>query len=98
MYPFCIRWFVANLLSVISASFIEISISCCTKLIERRLHIFAVPPAYYAHLAAFRARYYIEGQIFEGGSSSERGTAERIAEVRPLPRIKDNVKDVMFYC
>lgn len=57
-----------------------------------------VPPAYYAHLAAFRARYYIEGQIFEGGSSSERGTAERIAEVRPLPRIKDNVKDVMFYC
>ncbi|KAH7838775.1 hypothetical protein Vadar_031027 [Vaccinium darrowii] len=58
-----------------------------------------VPPAYYAHLAAFRARYYIEGQVFEGGSSSgERATAEGIAEVRPLPQIKENVKDVMFYC
>ncbi|XP_022883562.1 protein argonaute 5-like isoform X2 [Olea europaea var. sylvestris] len=60
-----------------------------------------VPPAYYAHLAAFRARYYIEGgEISESGSSSGGGstTREKKAEVRPLPVIKDNVKDVMFYC
>ncbi|KAL3579627.1 hypothetical protein D5086_017462 [Populus alba] len=51
-----------------------------------------VPPAYYAHLAAFRARYYIEGETSDAGSSG--GTAE----FRPLPVIKENVKDVMFYC
>ncbi|KAA8544172.1 hypothetical protein F0562_022192 [Nyssa sinensis] len=59
-----------------------------------------VPPAYYAHLAAFRARYYIEGEISESGSTSGGGssTRERNVEVRQLPVIKDNVKDVMFYC
>ncbi|EYU40234.1 hypothetical protein ABFS82_04G135000 [Erythranthe guttata] len=62
-----------------------------------------VPPAYYAHLAAFRARYYIEA----GGDLSDSGSAaagpdgvmrERVREVRALPAIMDNVKDVMFYC
>ncbi|KAF5937660.1 hypothetical protein HYC85_025166 [Camellia sinensis] len=58
-----------------------------------------VPPAYYAHLAAFRARYYIEGETSESESTSGgRATRERNVEVRPLPLIKDNVKDVMFYC
>ena len=31
---------------------------------------YAVPPAYYAHLAAFRARYYMEPDMSEGGSLS----------------------------
>ncbi|THG07146.1 hypothetical protein TEA_019246 [Camellia sinensis var. sinensis] len=58
-----------------------------------------VPPAYYAHLAAFRARYYIEGETSESKSTSGgRASGERNVEVRPLPLIKDNVKDVMFYC
>ncbi|KAL7173807.1 hypothetical protein ACSBR2_033131 [Camellia fascicularis] len=63
-----------------------------------------VPPAYYAHLAAFRARYYIEGETLETGSSSGGGrgagqaTRERSLEVQPLPQVKDNVKAVMFYC
>ncbi|KAI8011331.1 Protein argonaute MEL1 [Camellia lanceoleosa] len=58
-----------------------------------------VPPAYYAHLAAFRARYYIEGETSESESTSGgRATRERNVEVRPLPLIKDNVKEVMFYC
>ncbi|KAI7998954.1 Protein argonaute 1B [Camellia lanceoleosa] len=57
------------------------------------------PPAYYAHLAAFRARYYIEGETSESESTSGgRATRERNVEVRPLPLIKDNVKEVMFYC
>nr|BAO49750.1 argonaute protein [Lilium longiflorum] len=64
-----------------------------------------VPPAYYAHLAAFRARYYSDGDSDRGSSSA--GGAERAGVarnrdqatvVRPLPRIKDNVKEVMFYC
>ena len=57
----------------------------------------AVPPAYYAHLTAFRARYYTEGV----GSESESGgrtTRERTAEIRKLPVIHNNVKDVMYYC
>lgn len=60
-----------------------------------------VPPAYYAHLAAFRARYYIEGTDFSDSGSSASGpgktTREKNKEVRSLPSIKDSVKDVMFY-
>lgn len=50
------------------------------------------------HLAAFRARYYIEGETLDGGSSAGRSKTGRSREVQPLPVIKDNVKDVMFYC
>ncbi|KAH9660334.1 protein argonaute 5 [Citrus sinensis] len=58
-----------------------------------------LPPAYYAHLAAFRARYYIEDETSAGGSTGgSRSTADRNLAIRPLPVIKDNVKDVMFYC
>jgi eukaryotic translation initiation factor 2C len=63
---------------------------------------FPVPPAYYAHLAAFRACYYVEGESSDGGSTpGSSGPAvarEGPVEVRQLPKIKDNVKDVMFYC
>uniref|UniRef100_A0A803QMP0 Piwi domain-containing protein n=1 Tax=Cannabis sativa TaxID=3483 RepID=A0A803QMP0_CANSA len=62
----------------------------CTKAVS------IVPPAYYAHLAAFRARYYIEGDYSESASSSSGGRAGP-KTFRPLPMIKDNVKDVMFY-
>lgn len=59
----------------------------------------AVPPAYYAHLAAFRARHYMEGDSSDGGSSSAGArSAGPSAGVRPLPVVKDNVADVMFYC
>ncbi|TKY67133.1 argonaute 5 [Spatholobus suberectus] len=54
-----------------------------------------VPPAYYAHLAAFRARYYIEGEASDAGSAS--GSRSTKFEVT-LPSVKDNVKDVMFFC
>ncbi|XP_042038307.1 protein argonaute 10-like [Salvia splendens] len=51
-----------------------------------------VPPAYYAHLAAFRARFYMEPDLQEGSRvAGELG-------VRPLPALKENVKRVMFYC
>ncbi|TVU27575.1 hypothetical protein EJB05_19066, partial [Eragrostis curvula] len=69
-----------------------------------------VPPAYYAHLAAFRARFYMEPEISDSGSvasgptgrgpqSASRSTrAPGGAVVKPLPALKDNVKRVMFYC
>lgn len=60
-----------------------------------------VPPAYYAHHAAFRAQYYIEDANFSDTESSVGGggkaSRETKKEVRPLPPIKDSVKDVMFY-
>ncbi|PSR92765.1 Protein argonaute like [Actinidia chinensis var. chinensis] len=59
-----------------------------------------VPPAYYAHLAAFRARFYMEPDMQENGSQvggkSTRANGE--SGVRPLPALKENVKRVMFYC
>lgn len=73
-----------------------------------------VPPAYYAHLAAFRARFYMEpesdsgsltsgvgpaGRSMATGSSGSRSTRVAAgAAVRPLPALKENVKRVMFYC
>ncbi|CAI0400263.1 unnamed protein product [Linum tenue] len=72
-----------------------------------------VPPAYYAHLAAFRARFYMEpessdsgsmtsgtqdfGRGGPGGGRATRGPGAN-ASVRPLPALKENVKKVMFYC
>ncbi|XP_012567214.1 protein argonaute 1 [Cicer arietinum] len=72
-----------------------------------------VPPAYYAHLAAFRARFYMEPETSDSGSMtsgavSGRGMGGGVgrstrapganAAVRPLPALKENVKRVMFYC
>lgn len=61
-----------------------------------------VPPAYYAHLAAFRARFYMEPEMAENGGSPHKGS-KAIREggesgVRPLLALKENVKRVMFYC
>ncbi|GKB80472.1 argonaute 1-like protein [Tanacetum coccineum] len=66
-----------------------------------------VPPAYYAHLAAFRARFYMEPDTSDSGSMTSRGgpmggrstrSPGANAAVRPLPALKENVKRVMFYC
>ncbi|WOK92830.1 protein argonaute 1B-like isoform X1 [Canna indica] len=71
-----------------------------------------VPPAYYAHLAAFRARFYMEPEFPETASrttgaaargapapGAQRSTrVQANANVRSLPALKDNLKQVMFYC
>ncbi|KAK4394914.1 protein argonaute 1B [Sesamum angolense] len=71
-----------------------------------------VPPAYYAHLAAFRARFYMEPETSDSGSMTSSAVAGRgagagarstrvpgaNAAVRPLPQLRENVKRVMFYC
>ncbi|GKE08047.1 histidine phosphatase superfamily protein, partial [Tanacetum coccineum] len=49
-----------------------------------------------AHLTTFRTRYYMEGVGLESESGG-RTTRERTVEVRHLPVIRDNVKEVMFY-
>lgn len=41
------------------------------------LRYFAVPPAYYAHLAAFRARFYMEPETSDSGSMTSGAAAGR---------------------
>ncbi|KAK6929896.1 Piwi domain, partial [Dillenia turbinata] len=60
-----------------------------------------VPPAYYAHLAAFRARFYMEPRMQENGSlngrlgqTNKKTQAAGESGVRPLPALKENVKRV----
>ncbi|KAI5400665.1 hypothetical protein KIW84_065521 [Lathyrus oleraceus] len=66
-----------------------------------------VPPADYAHLAAFRARFYMDPETQENGSTADgnsshgsKGTTRAAGEcgVKPSAALKDNVKRVMFYC
>ncbi|KAL8457170.1 hypothetical protein ACS0TY_035133 [Phlomoides rotata] len=72
-----------------------------------------VPPAYYAHLAAFRARFYMEPETSDSGSMTSGAVGGRggagggvrqtrapgaNAAVRELPPLRENVKRVMFYC
>ncbi|KAG8062958.1 hypothetical protein GUJ93_ZPchr0003g18535 [Zizania palustris] len=50
-----------------------------------------VPPAYYAHLAAYRGRLYLERSDT---------TLYRVTPLQtvPLPKLRDSVKSLMFYC
>lgn len=56
-----------------------------------------VPPAYYAHLLAFRARYYLN-EVDTSDSGSASGNRSTTNFVSTLPSIMENIKDVMFYC
>jgi eukaryotic translation initiation factor 2C len=56
-----------------------------------------VPPAYYAHLAAFRARFYMEPEMSEN-QTSKNSNGTNGTSVKPLPAVKEKVKRVMFYC
>ncbi|KAI4998638.1 hypothetical protein ZWY2020_053980 [Hordeum vulgare] len=59
-----------------------------------------VPPAYYAHLAASRARHYLDENHSDQGSSSVGGTLrhDQAVPVKPLPKVKESVRQFMFYC
>ncbi|XP_024966350.1 protein argonaute PNH1-like isoform X2 [Cynara cardunculus var. scolymus] len=57
-----------------------------------------VPPAYYAHLAAYRARFYMEPEVHHDNGSVHSMCMVKGAGVRPLPALKEKVKKVMFYC
>ncbi|KAI7727781.1 hypothetical protein M8C21_013165 [Ambrosia artemisiifolia] len=57
-----------------------------------------VPPAYYAHLAAYRARFYMEPEVQHDNGSAHSMCMVKGAGVRPLPALKEKVKNVMFYC
>ncbi|KAJ4974636.1 hypothetical protein NE237_007810 [Protea cynaroides] len=65
----------------------------CTKPVS------LVPPAYYAHLAAYRGRLYLErsDSSFAGGTIA---AVSRSAppKATPLPKLNDNLRKLMFYC
>lgn len=65
----------------------------CTKPIS------LVPPAYYAHLAAYRGRLYLERSeslgLFRSASTLSRAAPPKTA---PLPKLSENIKKLMFYC
>ncbi|EOA33574.1 hypothetical protein CARUB_v10019715mg [Capsella rubella] len=65
----------------------------CTKPIS------IVPPAYYAHLAAYRGRLYIE-RSSESMNHHHPSSVSRVGPPKtiPLPKLSDNVKNLMFYC
>ncbi|TVU45670.1 hypothetical protein EJB05_05163, partial [Eragrostis curvula] len=59
-----------------------------------------VPPAYYAHLAAFRARHYLDDGLSdqEGSSAGSSLLRDHAVPVTRLPNVKENVQKFMFYC
>ncbi|KAL5722966.1 Protein argonaute 7 [Ranunculus cassubicifolius] len=61
----------------------------CTKPVS------LVPPAYYAHLAAYRGRLYLDKADTRQSSISR---ASPPLKATPLPKLSDNVKKLMFYC
>ncbi|GAU45842.1 hypothetical protein TSUD_175410 [Trifolium subterraneum] len=65
----------------------------CTKPIS------LVPPAYYAHLAAYRGRLYLERSeslgLFRSDSTLSRAAPPKTP---PLPKLSENIKKLMFYC
>ncbi|XP_019433398.1 PREDICTED: protein argonaute 7 [Lupinus angustifolius] len=65
----------------------------CTKPIS------LVPPAYYAHLAAYRGRLYLERSeslgLFKSTSTISRAAPPKTP---PLPKLSENIKKLMFYC
>ncbi|WVZ12771.1 hypothetical protein V8G54_017301 [Vigna mungo] len=65
----------------------------CTKPIS------LVPPAYYAHLAAYRGRLYLQRSeslgLFRSTSTLSRAAPPKTA---PLPKLSENIKKLMFYC
>ncbi|PIN03702.1 Translation initiation factor 2C (eIF-2C) [Handroanthus impetiginosus] len=61
----------------------------CTKPIS------LVPPAYYAHLAAYR------GSLYLARSDSSPSTTISLAsppKTMPLPKLSENIRKLMFYC
>nr|GMD28688.1 protein argonaute 7 [Ipomoea batatas] len=66
----------------------------CTKPIS------LVPPAHYAHLAAYRGRLYLERADSNSAATRSSSTISRPTPptTTPLPKLTENIKNLMFYC
>ncbi|KAL8150151.1 hypothetical protein V2J09_019959, partial [Rumex salicifolius] len=84
-----------------SDEFQKLVYSLCFTFVRCTKPISIVPPAYYAHLAAYRGRLYLERSESNMDSSTRISSSiSRSAPPKalPLPKISDNVKNLMFYC
>ncbi|XP_057542908.1 protein argonaute 7 [Amaranthus tricolor] len=84
-----------------SDEFQKLVYSLCFTFVRCTKPISIVPAAYYAHLAAYRGRLYLERS--DSTVSSKCGGGPTISRVgppkaTPLPKISENVKKLMFYC
>ncbi|KAI3452872.1 hypothetical protein Pfo_009535 [Paulownia fortunei] len=64
----------------------------CTKPIS------LVPPAYYAHLAAYRGRLYLERSDSSAFTTSSTISRASPPKPMPLPKLSENIRKLMFYC
>ncbi|XP_068653894.1 protein argonaute 7-like [Aristolochia californica] len=64
----------------------------CTKAVS------LVPPAYYAHLAAYRGRLYLERSDTIAIARNTHSRAGPPTKATPLPKLSDKIKKLMFYC
>lgn len=84
-----------------SDEFQKLVYNLCFTFVRCTKPVSLVPPAYYAHLAAYRGRLYID----RSGSDSScfmrnSSNISRVGppKVIPLPKVRENVKKFMFYC
>ncbi|GFY98404.1 argonaute family protein [Actinidia rufa] len=84
-----------------SDEFQKVVYNLCFTFVRCTKPVSLVPPAYYAHLAAYRGRLYLERSDYS--SPFTRSTASTISraappKATPLPKLSENVKNLMFYC
>lgn len=73
----------------------SLTCSLCYTYARCTRSVSVVPPVYYAHLAATRARFYYESTDAGAENIGIQGTD---TSVRPLPALKESIKRGMFYC
>ncbi|KAK1413740.1 hypothetical protein QVD17_35520 [Tagetes erecta] len=76
-----------------SDEFQKLVYNLCFTFVRCTKPVSLVPPCYYAHLAAFRGRLYLD----RTGSSSV-FTRRGPPKTAPLPKVRENVKNLMYYC
>ncbi|KAF5757798.1 putative post-transcriptional gene silencing PAZ-Argonaute family [Helianthus annuus] len=76
-----------------SDEFQKLVYNLCFTFVRCTKPVSLVPPCYYAHLAAFRGRLYLD----RTGASSV-FTRRGPPKTAPLPKVRENVKNLMFYC
>ncbi|WCJ22183.1 Argonaute family protein [Euphorbia peplus] len=82
-----------------SDEFQKLVYNLCFTFVRCTKPVSLVPPAYYAHLAAYRGRLYLERS--ESATFARNGAViSRVGppKAAPLPKLSENVKNLMFYC